>query len=177
MVNLIIFAITVASLFFGWILYRIDAYPFDKASWKKTGKVLAILMVLFMPLNINGNVWTILGNGESEKNMFSVASVYQKANGFAVSLFGVLNYQEAGDMATTVAGITGYQKADHSILGFGIAGVQEGNSAALTLVGAVGYQKAPAIVTIFGVGFYQVAGENSRTFGAWTFESNQSEDP
>lgn len=165
MVNLVIFLITVASLLFGWIIYRI--YFFENTSGKKMGKVLAILIVLFVPFNLNGNVWTILGNGESEKNMFSVASFYQKANGHAISALGVLNYQEAEDMATTIVGVTGYQKARVSLLGFGIAGHQEGNASALTVLGIAVHQKAPMVVSLVGVGLYQEAGENSRTFGVF----------
>src|SRR3989338_5773337 len=69
----------------------------------------AIAALLTMPVNINGNVFTVLGSAKG-KNVYSLFSIGQKADENAVALFGSL-YQNAGKEAITGIGIAGYQNA------------------------------------------------------------------
>lgn len=92
MINILIFFLTLAVLFYAWYFY----------SKTKSIKVIIIrftlLAFLFAPFNINGNIYTVFGNGVSQKNFNSIFSFYQKAekNSFSVLSIG---YQEAKEDA------------------------------------------------------------------------------
>lgn len=135
---------------------------------------LALLAVLCLPLNINGNIWTVFGNAVSEKNVYSVCSLYQEAKGDAISVVGLGGYQQAGQNAIIIAGISGYQLAkQEAVTGFGVAvyqkaagpsmlvglaGYQEGKDSALILIGLVGCQKGENSAAVgTGLAGYQKA--------------------
>ena len=67
-------------------------------------------MLLALPIDIGGNVFTIAGNAVAEKNIYSLFSVYQQAGQDAVTGLG-LAYQRAGQNAVTGLGLAIYQKA------------------------------------------------------------------
>ena len=108
---------------------------------RNTPKALAIIALLSFPLNINGNVFTVLGNAESSKSIYSVFSPYQKAGGDAHSVLGSF-FQKAGNDAYVYAGVAGYQEATNAYVGVGVAGYQEAKFDAIVGLGLSGYQKS-----------------------------------
>lgn len=157
-------------------------------SLRKHAGYLGIIVLLALPVNINGYVFSIAGNAVGERGVYSLASFYQKSGGDAFSVLG-FGYQEATKDALVIAGISIYQKAETVWFGFGISGYQEAteeeegkdgagvlfgisayqksSSIAWVAVGISGYQEATAgVVTLLGVTVYQKAGEKTRAFGA-----------
>ena len=129
-----------------------------------------LMALLCLPININGNVFTVLGNAVSEKSVFSLCSLYQKAEKDAGTIIGLSGYQSAGQNAVTFIGLSGYQKAGQTALtGIGLSGYQSAGRDAMTGFGLSGYQSAGQnAVTYIGLAVYQKAGQKSRTFGAFT---------
>ena len=116
-------------------------------------KKACLTALLCIPFNINGNIWTVLGNAESEKSIYSLCSLYQKAKNEAVTLIGLAGYQSAGQDARTDIGLAGYQSAGRD---------------AIIIAGLSGYQSAGNYArNLFGLAIYQKAGENSRSLGAF----------
>lgn len=150
-------------------------------SIKSTLKAAGLLSVLCLPVNINGNVFTVIGNAESEKSVWSVCSLYQKAEENAVTVFGLAGYQQAEKDAVTFIGLAGYQLAREDTItvgglagyqqagkiagvGFGLAGYQQARISAMNFIGLAGYQQAGMDAWIFiGLVGYQHAGEEVMT--------------
>ena len=132
MENLMWFAATVSVYSVVWCWIQM---PKKLVGYAQRAGLLALLCA---PVNINGNVFTMLGNAVSEKNVFSVCSLYQKAGQNAVTFFGLSGYQSAGQDAVTFFGLSGYQSAGQDAM------------------------------TGIGLAIYQRAGEKTRSFGAFT---------
>ena len=58
---------------------------------------IGLIMALSVPLNINGNVFTVIGNAVSEKSVYAIASLYQHAGNDALTWIGITGYQRAGE--------------------------------------------------------------------------------
>lgn len=92
--NIELFVATTAVYFIIWKLSQIFSLDPDVISLQRIFRELAIIALLCLPLNINGNVFTVLGNAESPKNAYSVFSLYQKA-GTADRAFAVWSRLES----------------------------------------------------------------------------------
>ncbi|OGD25618.1 hypothetical protein A2819_02605 [Candidatus Azambacteria bacterium RIFCSPHIGHO2_01_FULL_40_24] len=146
MENILLFAFTVAIYSFVWFFFT------DPIGWKKQVKRMALVALLALPFNIDGNVFTIAGNATAEKSVYSVLSLYQRAEQNAVTLFGLAGYQKAGQDVETGIGLAGYQQAGRN---------------ATTFVGLAGYQQAGRDAqAIIAIALYQRVGEKTRAFGA-----------
>ena len=86
---------------------------------KASAEFLGILALLSAPFNIGGNIWTVLGNAESEGSVYSFLSVYQKARRRAVTIVGVLSYQDAEEIAYVLLGFLTRQEAADAGVGIG----------------------------------------------------------
>jgi len=152
-VNILLFLVSTIVYFTLWCI--VTNKP--QKSIRQRLKELAIVALLCLPLNINGSVFTVLGNIESSKNVFSLFSVYQRAENDAHSLFGSI-VQEAGHDASVLVGLTGYQKAGNeaSIL-VGVAGYQEAKNISGVLLGVSGVQESGRAYHIVGLVGYQKA--------------------
>ncbi len=153
MENLLLFVSTTVVYFTVWL-----ALSHFKET-KKLAKDLAIIALLCLPLNINGNVFTVIGNASSSKSVYSVFSLYQRADKDAGNLLGGL-YQKAGHDAVVLFGFQGYQEAGNdSVLGFGLSGYQKAGNESGTLAGISGFQNAKKnTIVILGLAGYQKAG-------------------
>jgi len=132
---------------------------------KKLLKAVALIALLCLPLNIDGHVFTVIGNAKGEKGVYSLCSFYQESKGNVFTIVGVGGYQKAGRDAATLIGLAGYQKAGRNAeLGIGLAGYQKAGGDAATFMGLSGYQKAGKDA-VFGIGLagYQEAGEDAAT--------------
>ena len=119
MVNLWLFVLTFStySLVY-WLLKRPQGF-------KSYVKRVFLLVLLTMPFNINGNVFTVIGNAESEKDVYSIFSLYQRAGDDALTFIGVSFYQRARNEAVAYIGAVGYQKAGRKTsLGVALAAYQ-----------------------------------------------------
>lgn len=151
MKNIALFFLTVFCYFIFW--WDLGGVPEGTSEYLLR---IGILALLSAPFNIGGDVWTVFGNAESEKNMYSLFSFYQRAGQNAVTIFG-LSYQEAGRNAWTVIG----------------ASVQKAKEDALVCIGGAVYQKAANYaVTFVGVAFLQDAGEAAGMFLGVAFWQN-----
>ena len=146
MENILLFAITVGIYSFIWFLFT------DPVGWKKQVRRMALVALLVLPINIGGNVFTFAGNATAEKSIYSIFSLYQKAEQNATTIIG-LAYQKTGQNAVTFAGLA-YQQAGQD---------------AVTIVGLAGYQKAERETKVpIAIAIYQRVGEKTRTFGAFS---------
>jgi hypothetical protein len=152
MVNIILFVISVSLYYVAYNLAR-RFLLYNPMTVTKNMKVLAIITLLCIPLNVNGNIFTVLGNAHG-RNVISILSFYQKAEQDIFSISGFLNYQDAGNDAVILVGFPTIQKSkDESILMAGISGYQRSNNLS---------------TTILGFSIYQKAGDKTRSFGAFT---------
>ncbi len=153
-----------------------------KSRARMAARVLAWVMILCAPFNVNGNIFTVLGNATSEKNIYSVLSVYQNADGGnAFSALGFFTYQEAKEDSNVLLGITSCQKSGgesdllfglaicqksmESMVVFGAAGYQDSKQNSSVGIGIAGYQNAgKESTTLVGVSGYQKAGNASLVF-------------
>lgn len=173
MENIMIFAFTVIIYFTAWFVFTARFFVninLNLMSWSKYAKVLALVTLLALPLNIDGNVFTIAGNATAEKSVYSIFSLYQRAEYDAVTIIGLVGYQEAGQDAGTVFGLAGYQKAKRdAVIGIGFAGYQKAERDAATVVGLSGYQQAKhKAELVLAIALYQRVGEKTRAFGAFS---------
>lgn len=142
MKNLVLFVVTVTGYFGAW--WYIGGAPEGASDYALR---LGILALLSAPWNINGNIWTIIGNAESEESIFALFSFYQKAENDTLAVFGLLLYQDAGEDAYLVMGVSIWQSA-----------VKD----ALVFIGSVLWQKASRDTVMFcGVIFWQRAGREA----------------
>ncbi|MBI1998879.1 MAG: hypothetical protein HYS73_00910 [Parcubacteria group bacterium] len=190
MLNIWLFLVT--ATVYAWIGYisflKVDSLQnFFLQRTGRHAKVLGIAILLALPVNVGGYVWTIAGNASGEKGVYSLFSMYQhaeKGNTFsvlsflgyqhagneAVTGFGVSGYQHAGENALTFIGVSGYQRAGNdAVTAIGVSGYQRAGKNAVTAIGVSGYQRAGKnAVTAIGVGIYQKVPGKERTFGAFT---------
>lgn len=188
MENIWLFLLTVFAYWMGWWAITSD-YGWEFAESKL--KALSIIAALAMPFNIDGNVFTVAGNAVAEDSIYSVFSIYQKAekgtavvvfptfsvqeapgpNGNAISLFGISAYQKAGNLALNGAGINLHQESEGAAGGVaGITVYQKADGEAINFFGITVYQEAEEkgyVATMIGVGIFQKAGENTRAFGVF----------
>lgn len=140
--NTLLFAVTVVAYSVIWALF--DAITDEPIPFRQglTVKRMAWMMILCLPVNINGNLFTVIGNAKSSRDIYSVGSLYQKATGDAVTMLGA-GYQRAGRDAINTMGLAGYQNADRDAeVAIGYAGYQKAGRDAITFIGATGCQKA-----------------------------------
>lgn len=153
MENILLFLVTVTVYF--TTIVCLDSYKSNKSiwnySWKKSAKRLAFVALLALPLNINGNVFTIAGNATADKNMFSFFSLYQNAGQNAGTVLG-LAYQNAGQDAGTFFGLAYQNARQDAVTVFGLA-----------------YQKAKMSAKVpLAIALYQRVGEKTRAFSAFS---------
>ncbi|MBI2057466.1 MAG: hypothetical protein HYT63_00560 [Candidatus Yanofskybacteria bacterium] len=145
-------------------------------------KKLGIIILLCLPVNINGNVFTIMGNAIAEKSVYSVLSFYQKAtDGVVFSFFGLGNvqfakedtfvflglpsYQKAGNAAFVFAGFPLYQEANEIFVAFGGAAIQKSKEFSAVFLGIVGYQNSgKKAETALAMALYQKVQDKDRSF-------------
>lgn len=145
---------------------------------------VAIIAFLSIPFEINGSVWTVLGNARSKQNIFGLLSLYQVAEYSAFSILGSV-YQKAGVDAATVVGISIYQKAgNEATTGLGLA-IYQASSVSTMLIGLCAYQYAEfsalhyvgiglcqkserEVCNCCGFSVYQQVKGASRAFGAFS---------
>ena len=151
MTNLYLFLLSTAVYFLGfWFFHS------REKDLKYNIKAAAVIALLSLPVNVNGYVFTVIGNAEG-KYVYSLASFYQKAEQDAVTLVGISGYQKAEMSAWTIVGVSGYQQAGKNAgIMIGISGYQRAEMSAWTIVGVSGYQQA-------GIGDKT----NKRVFGAF----------
>lgn len=185
MKNLTLFVATVAGYFGIW--WYIGGAPEGVPGYALRFGVLALLSA---PWNIRGNVWTILGNAESEGSIYSLFSLYQKAAHTAIACSGILLYQKAGDDAFCGIGVLFHQNADNdakiavgaavwqeaktdATLWFGVSACQIAGRNADILVGITLFQTAgEAAFILFGIALYQNAKKQSVTMCGIAFHQN-----
>ncbi|MEK7178723.1 MAG: hypothetical protein AAB727_00515 [Patescibacteria group bacterium] len=182
MENLWIFAATVSVYFFALLVLHRAKYNAPMTS-RQALKRLGILLLVCVPLNTNGYVFTIAGNAVGEKGVCSLFSLYQKTSGTAFTVATPFVWQE-GESTAVVAGIAGNQKAGRNAflfvgiaanqtagkeagVVFGIAGNQKSGGSAGVMVGIAGNQEAEKeAFTILGIAVHQKVKDKERTFGA-----------
>ena len=185
MANLVLFVITTLTYWLAYWLYENWFTLIENVSFfnKNNFKHLAITSLLCLPLNINGNVFTVLGNIHSTgvKNVFSVFSVYQNAEENVSSIASVVQisgndsrsilgpfYQDAGGNADAFLSVSLYQKAGRgsALTIFGVSVLQESTkkSAVIFIGGSmfqVSNQKDPQknafVAVLFGFAGLQTA--------------------
>ena len=162
MINLLLFILSFSIYF---VIYWLLRRPQGVKSYRNTILSLAFLC---MPFNINGNIFTVIGNAESEKNIFSILSFYQRAENSTFALFGVPIYQHAGNDAFTLIGVSIYQHAGNNAITFiGVSFYQHAENDAFIAIGVVGYQEAgrkTRLVVALAVYQYVIETENTRAF-------------
>lgn len=172
--NLWFFVLTVMVYSATW--YYVSLYFYDIVGTHNTNKYyglkvpistwlkrFAVVALLAMPINIDGNVFTVIGNAKAEKSIYSVASVYQNAGKNAVAFISApVIFQKAGGWAFTFLGIT-FQNAEHDAnMGLGISIRQTAGDDAMLIVGISLYQQAGRdAVAIGGISVYQMAKEGA----------------
>ncbi len=158
MKNIALFAVTVPGYFGLW--WWLGGAPEEVSGYAFQ---LGILALLCAPWNINGNIWTVLGNAESEKSIYSLCSLYQKAGKHAVTIIGVSSQQHAERNAVMGIGISFLQNAGlHAVTFIGISLYQNAGQDAVTFVGLSLYQDAEQdAYTGIGLSLYQDAEQDA----------------
>ncbi|MDD5290182.1 MAG: hypothetical protein PHT40_03240 [Patescibacteria group bacterium] len=139
-------------------------YLIKKPKGKKLLKSVVIISLLSVPYNINNTIITPLGSGQG-KNIFSLFSLYQRADKTSYSMLGGI-YQRSNECSFAIFNLFGYQKADSGDVGtvFGLPAYQEASNDAETFIGLVGYQKAGSNAKVdCGLIGYQSAGKSVKT--------------
>ncbi len=175
MKNMFLFAVTVLGYFGVW--RYLGGMPESESEYVFR---LGMLALLCAPFNINGNVWTVLGNATSPRSVYSIFSFYQYAKKNAGMIFSFLSYQKArGGDAIVLLGVSCCQKANDAagvFIGFsfyqdsgrescvfcGVSCYQQTLGHALTCAGFSVYQEGYySVETKFGLALYQVV-ENDK---------------
>lgn len=164
MENLIIFLVTTS-------VYYIISVVLSKP--ENYVRRLLVIGVLCMPFNEGDDVFTILGNGTSEKSFYSFFSLYQKARYEAVSIVG-FGYQKAQNSVKSSIGIAGYQVADTSIILVGGAVYQRAKDYSCVGLGIALYQKADISHVLLGGAVYQRAKDAIVTIGFSLYQEADS---
>lgn len=157
MTNLCLYILTTTVYLGAWCAW--SEYTRKKFSARLMLKMVAWVLVLCLPLNINGNIFTVLGNAVSEKSVYSICSLYQKAEQNAFSIIGIGGVQKANKGEALIClGITLSQEAGkEAATCLGITLCQEAGQGAVTAVGIVGFQKAKNCSVLIGLAGYQTA--------------------
>ncbi len=135
MENFSIFAVTVIFYFLVVVIFK--GFPETLRSYVKNAVIIALLC---LPININGNVYTLIGNAKGEENVTSVFSVYQDAEKHASTLI-LIGYQHSGENAR--AGFfVGKQSAEKKAFSVFFAGSQHAKEKAGAFVGVFLTQKS-----------------------------------
>lgn len=179
MKNLALFVLTVAGWFGAW--WYIGGTPEGAGEYLFR---LGILAFLSVPFNINGNIWTVLGNAESEGSIYSFFPLYQKARRRAGTIVGVLSYQDAKEIAYIMFGFLTWQEAaDVAAVGIGFTLCQKARYEICLGTGIALYQglystsvvdKTRSVRTVIGFAVYQTDSSgsnvtmNSRMFGVFS---------
>lgn len=156
--NLVLFALTVAG--YGGIagLIALANNNWQPVPSKILLKRYAIMALLCLPVNIGGNVYTVMGNAEAEKNLYSVASIYGKAGGDIITVVNILGYEKAGGNVIVIAGLPLYLEAGNdAILGIGFSSFEQAGKSALVVAGFAVYQQADNAGVLIGISLYQKA--------------------
>lgn len=143
---------------------------FDVFDVSRGLKKLGIIALLCLPINIDGNVFTVAGNAVAEKNIFSVFSFFQEAkNGSAVSILGIGNVQIVEKNALTFLGFPFYQRANRAFVAFGGAIFQVSKEMSTVNLGIAVYQRSEKTTGIdMGIAGYQNAGKKAESLFALT---------
>jgi len=196
MTNLILFAVTVSVYHIIHTLLHQSQKTGKPQEAKWHLKSVGVLMLLCAPFNFDGTIVTVLGNAESKKSVYSVSSLYQKAEYNAFNLISLLGYQHAGNKALNVVGISAYQHAENLAINFiTLSGYQNAVATAINFAGVSAYQNSEGTVgTFIGISVYQNARRRAeavlalvfyqkvenkditltRTFGVWSFLGDES---
>lgn len=141
------------------------------------GRRIFIMTLLCMPINIGGSIFTVLGNAQSEKNIYAILSLYQNAKEDAVSLVNLGGYQKAGGVAMTLLGASSYQEGQQTLLFAGFAGYQKAKSLAITMFGVALCQTSErSAIMGFGVAGYQYGTKISGAPVAFVFSQKTGEE-
>ncbi len=136
MKNIALFVVTVAGYFGLW--WYFGGAPEGIVEYALR---LGLLAFLSAPWDVGGNIWTVLGNAESEKSVYSLFSLYQKAGNDAFVVVGVSLYQKAGNDAAVFIGVSLYQKAGNDAAVFiGVSLYQKAERSASATCGFAIYQ-------------------------------------
>jgi hypothetical protein len=159
------FCLFLLSFIFAYLVVRFLFAKFAKKKNKRRWlKIALISLLLTVPFNINGNIFTILGSAVNEEgNIYSLFSFYQEGK-TVVSIFTLAGYQRAEKKAWVIVGLGGYQKATEAMVGVGLAGYQRAEGGAVVGIGLAGYQGATQAVVVIGLAGYQRA-EEAATIG------------
>lgn len=124
--NFLLFAVTVGIYYWAWA-------TFFGGSWLAFG----LIALACIPFNTNGNVWTLFGNAVSDRNIYSVWSLYQSAGEKALSLIGFTIFQK-GNEAETFVGLVLAQWGEKDVfIGLGLALFQGSNEGDATICGGL----------------------------------------
>ena len=149
MENIFLFVLTVVTYFSVWNFIKFTSKPDGVAKYLKR---IALIALLALPININGNVYTVAGNATAKENVISLFSLYQRAGKNAITILGP-SYQQAGQDAVTIIGLS-YQRAGED---------------AVTGVGFMAYQQASYMAKVpIAIALYQRVGEKTRSFAAFS---------
>ncbi len=149
MENLLIFAATVVVYTIGWIGWRVLTFQ-DTLLPSKKG--LLVLAILCLPINVGGNVFTVMGNAVAEKGIYSLFSIYQNAKGgsaFTVFAFG---QQIAAEDAIWLLGFPIYQQGATTVFGLGVSGYQRSLQDDASVVAGISIYQRSARDAKFGIG-------------------------
>lgn len=161
MENITLFVITVFAYYVVWFLWESRERWTERIALSKEVKRIALVMLLALPININGDVFTIAGNAVAEKSVLSLFSVYQWAGNNALSLVNI-GYQKSGYNSAAIIGFN-YQESGHNSLSQMEIGFQKANNDAINGVGVVYQQALRDTSTFFSIA-YQRAGEDATIF-------------
>lgn len=150
-----------------WLVTTGAYFVFSVFIWKCVGltaalKRLGLVALLCLPVNVNGYVFTVLGNAVGEKGVYSVCSVYQESEkGSVVSIVGLTAYQKAKRTALIIGGVVGFQQSDEDVaVVAGIAGFQK-TMGPIPKENRERYPKRSyGAGMLIGVALYQVSEEN-----------------
>src|SRR5437870_2744886 len=95
------------------ILYGIWFMTHNDPSDEKSRQLVrhwGIIILLALPININGTVVTVMGAVADSHNSYAIVSPYQVADNNANALISFSLLQKAGHDATTVIGIVIHQE-------------------------------------------------------------------
>ena len=140
MENLQFFAVTMLSFL---VVLLVEWASVRRPTTKDCAKLFAIVALLCVPIDINGHVFTVIGNAVGEKGVYSLTSFYQRTDGVAITVFGLGGYQRGGEQAITVAGFNSAQVSERgdTVLAIGFAGYQRAGEKAHAVIALAIYQK------------------------------------
>lgn len=119
-IEFLFFALALALFLLTVVVYSaVWCWLSKPALLKEYAKRVALIALLCVPININGYVFTAIGNAASQKSVYSLFSLYQKADRNAATLIGLAGYQKADNSALAGIGIAFYQSVVGKVRAFG----------------------------------------------------------